>query len=149
MAMSDLPYFYALSAEDRARLEAAGVDVDLQGCLDNNRQSGFDIADIREVLAVWEGQNEGDDWRWVLDLNDGRTVFLVGGCDFTGWDCQSYAAHVVVENPTPYTIASQEFDIVTTWTRTPSRTVYNSLLSQLLNGKRTTWRQTMDKEFGV
>lgn len=72
------------------------LDWDLKGCLENNPQS-FVAEDIAEVLAVWEGENDGDDWRWVLRLNDNRFVFLQGGCDYTGWDCQSWATSEFTE----------------------------------------------------
>lgn len=63
-----------------------GIDYDLAACLNYNPQDTFGIDDIAEVLAVVEGENEVDDWRWVLRLTDERFMFLQGGCDYTGWD---------------------------------------------------------------
>ena len=80
--------------DDRSAYEARGIDWDLVACLQYNAQDGFTVADIAKVLAVVEGENDGADWRWVLRLNDGRFVFLQGGCDYTGWDCQSSADRV-------------------------------------------------------
>lgn len=45
--------------------------------------------DIDQILAEVTGENDGCDWYWVLKLKDGTFVLLHGGCDYTGWDCQS------------------------------------------------------------
>ena len=68
---------------------------DLEACLEYNPQPGFDANDIAEVLAISEGERDGDDWRWVLRLKGKRPgaqyVFVQGGSGYTGWDCQSWA----------------------------------------------------------
>lgn len=66
-------------------------DYDLAACLEFNPQNGFTIDDVVKKLAVIEGANEADAWHWILELKDGRFVYLTGGCDYTGWDCQSSA----------------------------------------------------------
>ncbi len=43
-------------------------------------------ADVAEVLATVNGENDGDDWVGVFKLNDGRFLLAYGGCDYTGWD---------------------------------------------------------------
>lgn len=110
-----------------------GIDWDLEACLANNPQDGFTIKDIGRVLAVYEGENDGPDWHWILEMKQGfeppridkranvavdngefsgrepiilpgngevhsgnepvlsikhciTYVYLVGGCDYTGWD---------------------------------------------------------------
>lgn len=78
-------YKYAVDDPD-----GIGLDGDLQSCLQYNPQ-GFALRDIEKVLAVYEGENDGEDWSWILKLKDGRIALLVGGCDYTGWDCQSSA----------------------------------------------------------
>jgi hypothetical protein len=35
------------------------------------------------------GHNDEDEWYWLGRLKDGRFFGAIGGCDFTGWDCQS------------------------------------------------------------
>jgi hypothetical protein len=77
---------------------SADRDDDLDACLRHNPQEGVTPEAIAAVLAVWEGEN-GDDWRWVVALTDGRFAFIQGGCDYTGWDCQSWATSVVVATP--------------------------------------------------
>jgi hypothetical protein len=64
---------------------------DLHTCLEYNPQKGFSKGDIKAVLAIVEGELDGKDWHWFLELNSGQFVYLVGGCDYSGWDCQSWA----------------------------------------------------------
>ena len=71
--------------------EGRGIDWDLKSCLDYNPQDGWGLDDIANVLAVVEGEHDGKDWHWLIRLNDERHVKLVGGCDYTGWDCRSDA----------------------------------------------------------
>lgn len=51
--------------------------------------STFQRADIVEIKALSEGENDGPDWLIVGRLNDGRWFKIAAGCDYTGWDCQS------------------------------------------------------------
>lgn len=140
--------------------EARGIDYDLASCLDNNPQEAFTLDDIDKVLAVWEGENDGDDWRWVMRLKDGRFVFLQGGCDYTGWDCRSWALHSVAnsadeaagrvfgEQPLSadffhmLKLAHDEYGA-------KKNEVHASLLKQLSEGKARTWREKMDDELGL
>ena len=83
--------YWNLSHEKRIKIDEErrqkGIDGDLVACLENNPQP-FDLADIKMVLAVWEGMNDEEDWRWVLSVDNHEKpfVFLQGGCDYTGWD---------------------------------------------------------------
>lgn len=67
-----------------------GIDYDLYACLEFNPQPGLDIQNIDKVLAVHEGERDEEDWQWIIRLIkkvDGmKYVYLVGGCDYTGWD---------------------------------------------------------------
>ncbi len=65
-----------------------GIDYDLFACLEYNPQNDAEywVGDIKEVLAVFQGERDERNWRWVLELHDTRFVFLEGGCDYTGWD---------------------------------------------------------------
>jgi hypothetical protein len=49
----------------------------------------FDRADVEEVIAVVEGENDGESWLGAFRLSDGRFAFLAAWCDYTGWDCQA------------------------------------------------------------
>lgn len=114
----------------------AELDNDLQSCLENNPQEGYTADDIAEVLAVWEGANDGGDWRWILKLNDGRFVFLQGGCDYTGWDCRSFASSEFFNQPQALAMTESVAE------------VQQSLLKQLIEGKAKTWHETKGEEFG-
>ena len=54
---------------------ALGIDYDLYACLEYNPQDGFALDDIQRVLAVYEGEHDGADWRWILSLPEGRSVY--------------------------------------------------------------------------
>lgn len=41
------------------------------------------------ILATIEGENDEADWHWLVRLEDGQHAYISGGCDYTGWDCQS------------------------------------------------------------
>ena len=43
------------------------------------------------VLHELTGENDGPEWHWLVRLADGRHAYIHGGCDYTGWDCQSWA----------------------------------------------------------
>ena len=83
--------YYSMTDEQHAAIKARGIDYDLMACLEYNPQP-FTVGDIKRVVAVWEGENDVDDWRWVLRIRGkvakerGKFVFLQGGCDYTGWD---------------------------------------------------------------
>lgn len=49
----------------------------------------FELSDVATILRDEEGQNDGDPWRAVGVLKDGRFFYLSAWCDYTGWDCQS------------------------------------------------------------
>lgn len=109
------------------------IDYDLSACLECNPQSFYED-DIEAALAVWEGERDGDAWRWILRLKDGRTMFLKGACNYTGWECKSWArSHIV----TDLDFAFED-----------DEDVYNSLMNQLVYGKEKTWSEAKDEEFG-
>jgi hypothetical protein len=114
-----------------------GIDYDLSACLDYNPQDTFSIESIQRVHAVWEGDNDGPAWRWVLELKDGRFAYLQGGCDYTGWDCRSYAFHHIVESAEQAAQQDEE------------QSVIDDLLRQIEQGKDLTWRQQMDVKMGI
>jgi hypothetical protein len=50
---------------------------------------GLSAADVAEVLALGDGENEERSWLAILRMKDGRFVYLTAWCDYTGWDCQA------------------------------------------------------------
>ena len=139
------------------------LDYDLRACLEFNPVDEFDIKDIDKVVAVWEGANDGDMWRWIVHMKDGCFVFLIGGCGYTGWDCQSWLGYFIADsaidaaqlalaeivvNPADLSLA-QKCKLVLGELFQNGQEVYDSLCSQIEHGKNTTWRETMDDEFGI
>lgn len=49
------------------------------------------LNDIQSIVAEYPGENDGHNWYWILLMKDGTYSMAVGGCDYTGWDCQSFA----------------------------------------------------------
>ena len=142
------------------------LDYDLEGCLQYNPQEGITPETIAAVVAVWEGENDGDDWRWVLAMNDGRFAFVQGGCDYTGWDCQSWATSVfaaTVDDAAKYALGDDTpagtllepqglghmISMMNGDYMSNANEVYESLARQIAEGKDTTWRESKDAEFGV
>lgn len=157
--------YYDMAQEERER---SGIDYDLYACLEYNPQGAFTVKDIDRVLAVFEGKNDEEDWRWVLLLKDGRYVFLQGGCDYTGWDCQSWASHTFAETPEEAAHKALGGEVPVSEENHPANAglghmlgllkgdymdkaheAYASLMTQIANGKNTTWREQQDKTEGL
>ncbi len=150
--MSD---YWSLSVEKQKEIKDAGVDYDLRACLEYNPQP-FDIFDIKKVVAVFEGERDKEDWRWIIKLtpqaakkNGGRFAYLQGGCDYTGWDCQSSAN----SRFTPTALKAAEYSKNGEFSNWEDDTfllgVYTKLVQQIKEKKSKTWREQKDKEFGV
>jgi len=127
----EMSYYGESSKEWR---EKTGVDYDLFSRLEYNPQK-FTVDDIVRVLAVVEGENDGANWHWVILLTNKRVVYLTGGCDYTGWDCQSWASSWFINGIPDLT------------EKCDNEKVVYMLRYQLRRGKETTWREKMDKEF--
>ena len=52
---------------------------------------------IVELQLIQQGHNEGEAWIWHVVLEDDSAYLDYGGCDYTGWDCQSYLGWANVE----------------------------------------------------
>lgn len=121
--------------DNQDEYSARGIDYDLAGCLEYNPQEGFALEDIKQVLAVWLGENDGDDWRWILLLRDGQFVYLSGGCDYTGWDCVSNATSSLHPDiKSAFTAVREDED------NGPG--LIAELAKQLTSGKPPTWSET-------
>ena len=64
-------------------------DGDLAYAAEYNPQE-FELGDIVHLCAAVAGMNDELDWYWVALLQDGSYRLIWGGCDYTGWDCQSW-----------------------------------------------------------
>ncbi len=49
------------------------------------------IPRIAAVELEISGENDGPSWHWICRLKEGGYIYAHGGCDYTGWDCQSSA----------------------------------------------------------
>lgn len=49
----------------------------------------FSREDVSRIKGQSEGENDERDWIVWGELKDGRWFIAVGGCDYTGWDCQA------------------------------------------------------------
>jgi len=48
--------------------------------------TAFTREDVRRIIAMVDGENDGPDWVGVFELQDGRFASLRAGCDYTGFD---------------------------------------------------------------
>lgn len=164
--------YYDLPQDKQDELEKAGVDYDLRACLEYNPQP-FNILDIKKVLAVWVGENDGDDWRWIIQLtpqakkeHKAGYVFLMGGCDYTGWDCQSWATSQLTKTAKQAVQLSlgdvqlgesQPFqaglghmiNLIGGHYGDNFKQVYDSLMSQVSLSKKKTWHESKDEELNT
>lgn len=44
---------------------------------------------IVSLECIQHGENDGQNWIWHVGLDNGTQWVVEGGCDYTGWDCQS------------------------------------------------------------
>ena len=52
--------------------------------------NNIDSSDLVDVLLEITGENVEADWHWIVTTTSGF-AYISGGCDYTGWDCQSGA----------------------------------------------------------
>lgn len=62
---------------------------DLHYALSSNTPLKFKAQDVTHILAEVCGEHDGYDWWWIIKLTNERYFLISGGCDYTGWDCQS------------------------------------------------------------
>ena len=64
------------------------VDYDLEAALEYNPDAKNPLTkeEISGELAVIYGENDEWSWHWIVSLKDGRFAYIVGECDYTGWD---------------------------------------------------------------
>jgi len=52
--------------------------------------NNIDSSDLVDVLLEITGENNEASWHWIVRTTSGY-AYISGGCDYTGWDCQSGA----------------------------------------------------------
>lgn len=45
--------------------------------------------EITNLVCTQIGENDGAEWVWRVSFSGSRWQ-VMGGCDYTGWDCQSW-----------------------------------------------------------
>ncbi len=73
---------------DTDKSQRSWEDYDLEACVKHNINS-FSLNDISHIIGCIEGENDGAAWHWIVLLKDNTFAYITGGCDYTGWDCQS------------------------------------------------------------
>ena len=63
---------------------------DIKYAFDHNGL-GAHLENLDVIVAEVCGENDDYGWHWILQMKDGMFRYAEGGCDYTGWDCQSYA----------------------------------------------------------
>lgn len=48
----------------------------------------YTLNHVAKVLGRSEGENDGDDWVGLFEMDDGKFIAVNAGCDYTGWGCQ-------------------------------------------------------------
>ena len=100
----DLPFVHFPGSEDWTSAYEAGEALDarfpgqdaielLMACEYNDYGPLKTGVTITGLLLSQQGYGDGDDWIWYVKLADDPTLWVAqGGCDYTGWDCQSSLA---------------------------------------------------------
>lgn len=44
---------------------------------------------ITRLVMITQGERDAGSWTWHLEFENGDIWTASGGCDYTGWDCQS------------------------------------------------------------
>ena len=52
--------------------------------------NSLDSSDLVEEILEITGENDEASWHWIVKTTSGF-AYISGGCDYTGWDCQSGA----------------------------------------------------------
>ena len=57
--------------------------------LDDDSHQPFTMKDVKTIIHMEDGENDGSNWIILVKLKNGLYGFLSAGCDYTGWDCQA------------------------------------------------------------
>ena len=71
---------------------------DLNDCLTYNSPTNFNANDISGIVAEVAGANDEFNWWWIIKLKNKKYILLSAGCDYTGWDCQSWIRREEIYN---------------------------------------------------
>ena len=52
---------------------------------ENVSDDSFYREDVKRIIHMYDGENDGESWHGAFELKDGRFAYLEAGCDYTGW----------------------------------------------------------------
>lgn len=67
---------------------------DFAAACTNNSWGPAEAQGIASIMCLEYGVRAGPDWKWLVRLFDNSHWWVVGGCDYTGWDCQSWLSWI-------------------------------------------------------
>ena len=70
-----------------ARSGGSGIPMVCEGA--NCDNTPFNKEEVGRIFHMRTGENDGNTWILVGQLDDSRFFVLEAGCDYTGWDCQA------------------------------------------------------------
>lgn len=70
----------------------------MMACANNNELNFLKNKEIITFELIHQGENDGSNWCWLVTFKhesyknfiDIDSFIYIGGCDYTGWDCQSH-----------------------------------------------------------
>ena len=71
--------------EDPLPCEVNGTPIHVMFGTSEVSTAAFTREDVVRIIAMEEGENEGESWAIVGELRDGRFFSLTASCDYTGW----------------------------------------------------------------
>lgn len=71
---------------------------DFAMCCEYNDYGPASNKRIISLEMIQQGANDESSWVWEVGFEDDTWWKLIGGCDYTGWDCQSSAEWIQIEN---------------------------------------------------
>jgi hypothetical protein len=74
----------------------------------NSDSAPFHLGQVIDVEVVQRGENDERVWIWMLSTGWDRLWSAVGGCDLTGWDCQSWLVVWPAGDPVPAALKTIE-----------------------------------------
>jgi len=134
--------------ERQKRLLDAGVDYILEICMKHNLERvvkneplDFDFSDIKKVIAAWAGYvrdvRVGEEYRWILELQKGRFVYVRGWFDPSGHEQRTLLFTWSADTAEEAAQMEVRLDIMQTNPNViMDQDVYLSLLDQIKSGER-------------
>lgn len=72
-----------------AQYGSYGPGYDWENDKEGSAPEDFALAQVVEVVAADDGENDEEDWICITKMSDGRFAVMSAGCDYTGWDCRA------------------------------------------------------------